>query len=146
MRRMVLALVLMGTPLLASAQGRSDDAAKGSAKNARTAKPSKVAKAHPQGSVAWTVTDFYDKARGLPHGLKQRDHLPPGLQKQLQRNGTLPPGLAKRMTPLPCDLIGRLPVLPTSQERGLIGDRVITIDRSSQRILEVIDLAMSLGK
>ena len=44
------------------------------------------------------------KNKGLPPGLAKRDHLPPGLQKHLDRRGTLPPGLAKR--DLPPDLRG----------------------------------------
>ncbi len=42
----------------------------------------------------------------LPPGLAKKDHLPPGLERQLQRNRTLPPqdcrsGCSPCLTPVP---------------------------------------------
>jgi len=45
----------------------------------------------------------------LPPGLAKKDHLPPGLEGQLQRNGTLRPGLQERVQPLPHSCADRLP-------------------------------------
>src|SRR4030095_16261332 len=47
------------------------------------------------------ISDCYVSDRaGLPPGLAKKDHLPPGLERQLQRNGTLRPGMEKRVQPL----------------------------------------------
>jgi hypothetical protein len=74
--------------------------------------------------------------QGLPPGLAQREQLPPGLQKQIQRNGTLPPGLAKRE--LPPDLLSRLPRRPEGQGYRVVGDDVVLIDTATRVILDVV--------
>lgn len=74
--------------------------------------------------------------QGLPPGLAQREQLPPGLQKQIQRNGTLPPGLAKRE--LPPDLMSRLPRRPEGQGYRVVGDDVVLIDTATRVILDVV--------
>jgi hypothetical protein len=76
---------------------------------------------------------------GLPPGLAKKDHLPPGLEKQLERNGHLPPGLEKRT--LPSDLASRLPPVSSGTERVLIGDNVVLLDRKSQLILDIVRLS-----
>jgi hypothetical protein len=76
--------------------------------------------------------------KGLPPGLAKKGKLPPGLQKQLQRNGTLPPGLEKKLEPLPEPLHARLRPLPPECERAVIGQDVIILDRSTQKILDII--------
>ena len=80
-----------------------------------------------------------DDYSNLPPGLAKRDHLPPGLEKQLQRNGTLPPGLQKRVQPLPHSCEVRLPRLPRDWERVILGGRVILVDQT-QRVLDIIDI------
>jgi hypothetical protein len=60
------------------------------------------------------------------------------LQKHLERDGTLPPGLQKRITPFPVELERRLPPLPGTCQRVLIGQIAIILDRRSQRILDII--------
>lgn len=76
---------------------------------------------------------------GLPPGLAKKDQLPPGLQKQLKRNGHLPPGLEKKA--LPGDLAARLPRAPKGTERVLIGNDVVLLDKKSQLILDIVNLA-----
>ncbi len=76
--------------------------------------------------------------KGLPPGLAKREKLPPGLQKQLQRNGTLPPGLEKRMEPLPPEVEVRLRPLPPDHVRVVIGTDVIILDKTTQKILDII--------
>lgn len=76
--------------------------------------------------------------KGLPPGLAKKGKLPPGLQKQLQRNGTLPPGLEKKIEPLPEQLDGRLRRLPPEYERVVIGQDVVILDRTTQKILDII--------
>lgn len=76
--------------------------------------------------------------KGLPPGLAKKGKLPPGLQKQLQRNGTLPPGLEKKMEPLPEPLHARLRPLPPEYERVVVGQDVVILDRTTQKILDII--------
>jgi hypothetical protein len=86
------------------------------------------------------------KAKGLPPGLAKRGgNLPPGLQEQLDKNGRLPPGLQKRLAPLPVDLERRLPTLPDFWERVILEQHVILIDRSTERILDIIENVVALA-
>ena len=85
-------------------------------------------------------------AKGLPPGLAKRGgKLPPGLQKHLDKNGRLPPGLQKRLEPLPAYLDRRLPRLPKIWERVILGRDVILIDRSTNRILDIIENVIGLA-
>lgn len=82
---------------------------------------------------------FNSNTSNLPPGLAKRGgNLPPGLEKHLERDGTLPPGLEKRITPFPAELEQRLPPLPTSYHRVLIGQIAIILDRRTQRIMDII--------
>jgi len=87
------------------------------------------------------IRDFYrDQYSNLPPGLAKRGgNLPPGLQKHLERDGTLPPGLQKRVAPFPADLERRLPRLPDTCRRVILGQIAIILDRRTQRILDIID-------
>src|SRR5262245_24115278 len=76
--------------------------------------------------------------RGLPPGLAKKEHLPPGLQKQLARNGQLPPGLQKRIQPLPPTLETRLTRLPEGRRRVIISGSVILLDDRKNLILDMI--------
>ena len=78
------------------------------------------------------------KKKGLPPGLAKRDKLPPGLQKQIQRNGTLPPGLEKQIEPLPAEVETRLRPLPPEYVRVTVGTDVIILDKTTQKILDII--------
>ncbi|MFC1837619.1 hypothetical protein ACFLYW_02940 [Thermodesulfobacteriota bacterium] len=72
----------------------------------------------------------------MPPGLAKKDELPPGLQKQLEKNGTLPPGLAKR--DLPSDLLSQLPFRPDTQERTVIDEDVVLIEKATGKILDIL--------
>ena len=79
---------------------------------------------------------FVNDRAGLPPGLAKKDHLPPGLERQLQRNGTLPPGLQKRVQPLPGSCEAHLPRLPTDWARVALSGRIILLD-PQQRIVDL---------
>jgi hypothetical protein len=79
---------------------------------------------------------FVNDRAGLPPGLAKKDHLPPGLERQLQRNGTLPPGLQKRVQPLPGSCEARLPRLPRDWARVALSGRIILLD-PQQRIVDL---------
>jgi len=79
---------------------------------------------------------FVNDRAGLPPGLAKKDHLPPGLERQLQRNGTLPPGLQKRVQPLPGSCTARLPRLPRDWDRVVLSGRIILLD-PQQRIVDL---------
>jgi len=87
---------------------------------------------------------FRGGSSNLPPGLAKRGgNLPPGLQKHLERDGTLPPGLQKRISPFPVDLDRRLPRLPSSYHRVLLGQIAIILDRRTQRIMDIIQDVMN---
>jgi hypothetical protein len=73
---------------------------------------------------------------GLPPGLAKKNHLPPGLEGQLQRNGTLPPGLQKRVQPLPDSCADRLPRLPNDWAIVVLSGRIIMLN-ARQRIVDL---------
>jgi outer membrane lipoprotein SlyB len=79
---------------------------------------------------------FVNDRAGLPPGLAKKEHLPPGLERQLQRNGTLPPGLQKRVQPLPGSCVARLPRLPPYWARVALSGRIILLD-PEQRIVDL---------
>lgn len=84
-----------------------------------------------------TIGDcFVNDRTGLPPGLAKKNHLPPGLERQLQRNGTLPPGLQKRVQPLPGSCTARLPRLPRDWARVVLSGRIILLD-PRQRIVDL---------
>jgi len=74
--------------------------------------------------------------QGGPPGLTQRDSLPPGLQRQLQRNGRLPPGLEKKQ--FPAHLRAHLPSPLQGTERLIIGNDVVLIDRATNVIPDIM--------
>ncbi|MCW8862948.1 MAG: hypothetical protein OQK07_11065 [Rhodospirillales bacterium] len=77
-----------------------------------------------------------DKHKGLPPGLAKRDSLPPGLARQLERNGRLPPGLDKRE--LPDDLKSSLPETKEGEERVIVDDSVVLIEKGTEKVLDVL--------
>lgn len=82
---------------------------------------------------------YHDRYSNLPPGLAKRGgNLPPGLQKHLERDGTLPPGLQKRVEPFPEDLEVRLPRLPDTYRRVVLGVDVMILDRRTQRIVDIV--------
>jgi hypothetical protein len=77
-----------------------------------------------------TIRDYFrNRYSNLPPGLAKRGgHLPPGLEKQLQRNGKLPPGLQKRIEPFPQDLEAQLPRIPERIRRVILGRRALMLE------------------
>jgi hypothetical protein len=84
------------------------------------------------------IGDYVNKAYqsgGLPPGLANRQQLPPGLQKHIQRTGRLPPGLEKRG--LPNDLLGLLP-RRTGQNYRVVGNDIMLIEAATGLILDIM--------
>jgi len=94
---------------------------------------------HDWQATPGTGTNKGKKNKGLPPGLAKREHLPPGLEKQLVRNGHLPPGLEYR--DLPDDLQRRLPALPANYRYVMADNRVMLIQRATNLIMDVIEVA-----
>lgn len=72
----------------------------------------------------------------LPPGLRDRDRLPPELERQLIVRGTLPPGLRAKMFPCPEELERRLPP-PPDCAHVLIGGHVVLLNRANFQIVDV---------
>jgi hypothetical protein len=88
------------------------------------------------------IGDWYRQGKGLPPGLAKRDHLPPGLEKQLRKGGTLPPGLMKKMQPLPIVIERRLCVLPTGYRRVIIGGNIVIMNEKTALVYDVMRLVI----
>ncbi len=76
------------------------------------------------------------KAQEMPPGLAQRDQLPPGLARHLEKYGTLPPGLEKRR--LPGDLESLLPRARPGTERVIVDDDVFLIQKATGLVLDIL--------
>lgn len=74
--------------------------------------------------------------KGMPPGLAKRDHLPPGLQKHLERHGTLPPGLEKKRFPDTLDK--KLSRVPKGYERIIVGNDAVLVDERTQVIVDIL--------
>jgi hypothetical protein len=84
---------------------------------------------------------FGDRDREVLHGCLARydfEDLPPGIQKKLARGGTLPPGLARKQRALPDSCNARLPRLPSTVIRVIVGNRVIILEGGSH----ILDIAI----
>ncbi len=141
--------LLLGAPALVDAAGK--DKGKGKAGQVPTVSKGKnkgrsgdVATDELLGTVISAVEraligDYVRKARtsgqGLPPGLAKRQHLPPGLQKHIERTGRLPPGLEKRE--LPGDLRRLLPYHKGKDYR-VVGDDIVLIEIATELILDVM--------
>ena len=77
-------------------------------------------------------------ATGLPPGLANREELPPGLQRHLQKNGVLPPGLQKKLVPLPSSLTSHLPKPPGGIELVFLAGNVLAIEVSSHKVIDIV--------
>ena len=75
------------------------------------------------------------RKKGPPPGLAKKKQLPPGLAKK----DKLPPGLQKRG--FPGDLERKLQPPHPDTERVVVDDKVLLIQRSTQLVLDIIDLA-----
>ena len=79
------------------------------------------------------------KGKGLPPGLaKKGGHLPPGLAKK----GLLPPGIQKKM--LPRDLIAQLPPPSPGTEIIIYNNQVALVEITTNIVLDIIDLSISV--
>jgi hypothetical protein len=76
----------------------------------------------------------------LPPGLAKRDgHLPPGLERHIQRNGTLPPGLQRRVQPLSEYCTRQLPPVPEGWMPVALSGRILLLD-ADYRIMDLFYL------
>lgn len=99
-----------------------------------------------KGEIVFTTQDqkiireyFRGGQGGLPPGLAKRGgKLPPGLRRHIEKNGTLPPGLQKKIEAFPVVLERRLSPLPSGVIRVSIGTDVIILDRTTNKILDIV--------
>ncbi len=75
------------------------------------------------------------KSGEMPPGLANKESLPPGLQKHLDKYGKLPPGLEKR--DLPPGLEGKLPKRK-GHDRVIVGNDVLLIERATGLVLDIL--------
>ncbi len=76
---------------------------------------------------------------------QHENHLPPGLEKQLQERGTLLPGLQKKIQPVPMDLERRLPPPPPGGcdcRHVFIGDHVALLGIRTNYVYNVFQFEL----
>jgi hypothetical protein len=91
---------------------------------------------HEQDSIhGW----YHEHENNLPPGLAKRDHLPPGLEKQLRERGTLPPGLQKKIEPVPVELGRSLPPPPEGCgcRNVIIGGHLVLLNAKTNYVYSV---------
>ena len=59
---------------------------------------------------------------------------------KLERGGTLPPGIEK--TRMPADLARELPRPPADQELRIVEDNVVLLEKTTGRILDILERAV----
>jgi hypothetical protein len=88
----------------------------------------------------WMRGWYRDHQSDLPPGLAKRDHLPPGLERQLRVRGSLPPGLQKKIQPVPPAFVQYLPPPPPDCEHVLIGGNIVLLNRKTHLVLDIVAL------
>ncbi len=83
------------------------------------------------------VHEYYGR-HGLPPGLAKKHKLPPGLRKQLKERGHLPPGLEKHWVVLPVELERTLPPLPPHYVRRVVDDDLIVVDIRTNFVVSIM--------
>ncbi len=83
------------------------------------------------------VGEYYGR-HGLPPGLAKKRALPPGLRKQLRERGHLPPGLERYWVPLPVELERTLPPLPPHHVRRWVDDDLLVIDVRTNFVVSIM--------
>jgi hypothetical protein len=78
----------------------------------------------------------------LPQGLRDRDRLPPELERRLVVHGIIPVELRGRMFPCPPDLERRLPPPPPDCAHVFIGGHVVLVNRVNFQVVDVFHLGM----
>lgn len=93
------------------------------------------------------------KSKSTSKNQKKHKTLPPGLQKKVDRGGELPPGWKKKLevgtvldpevdkasTPLPEEILKRLPEIPQDTEILQVGDEIIRVIESTREIIGIFD-------
>jgi hypothetical protein len=76
----------------------------------------------------------------LPAGITQREELPSGNERQIRQGGKLPAELEKKVQALPLECERQLPELTGDLERVIFNGRVLLINDTTKRILDVFYL------
>jgi hypothetical protein len=85
------------------------------------------------------IKQYFDKKhklKTLPPGLAQKDELPPGLRKHIEKYRELPPGIEGRR--LPQELENTLSPLPSNYIRLQVGGDIVLIHGRTRYVLDVV--------
>ena len=78
----------------------------------------------------------------LPPGLRDRDRLPPEMERRLVVRGILPVELRGKMYPCPQDLERQLPPPPPDCAHVFIGGHVVLVNRVNFQVVDVFHLQL----
>lgn len=82
--------------------------------------------------------------RDLPPGLRDRDRLPPGLERRLQRGWVVDREVRRRLYPPPVALVRGFAPPPPGYRYFVFGGHIVLVD-PGYRVLDVIHLEINLG-
>lgn len=85
------------------------------------------------------IRSYYRNSASCPPGLAAKNNgcLPPGQARKTYRVGTRLPG-DRMLAPLPSDLLGRLPVVPSGYSYGRYDGDVYLVENTTRRIVDNI--------
>ncbi len=89
--------------------------------------------------------DTRDNRRELPPGLRDRDRLPPGIERQLQRGWVIDRDYRQQLYPVPVVLVRRFAPPPEGCRYVFFGGRIVLVDPGF-RVLDMLQLNINLGR
>ncbi len=136
----VVVLVLSGGPLLA--QGRGHGRGRENAPGQLKKEDARFGDRDREIARNWYLHE-QRSGRQLPPGLRDRDRLPPGIERQLQPGYVLAPEYRSQVYPCPPELIRGFAPPPTGFRFMMIGGRVVLMD-AAFRIADAIQVGVSI--
>ncbi len=86
-----------------------------------------------------------DNRRELPPGLRDRDRLPPGIERQVQRGWVIDRDYRQQLYPVPVVLVRRFAPPPEGCRYVFFGGRIVLVDPGF-RVLDMLQLNINLGR
>ncbi len=104
----------------------------------------KITITEPEGVI---LRDYYPapgKAKPLPPGLQKKvargGSLPPGWQKKLVRGEVLAPDIYRYATPVPVEVMRRLPPQPRGTVLIFLEGKIVRLVQATREIVDILDL------
>jgi len=87
---------------------------------------------------------YYHNRRNLPPGLRDRDRLPPGIERRFAPGYVIAPSWRARVYPAPVVLVRTFPPPPPDCRYVMFGGRIVLVD-AGYRVRDFITFDINLG-